>query len=184
MSDDVQGKLHGGVLWEKISWCFNLFTCLCCTNMGPKRDHQSFWTQMVWARNKTDCKSRHVFFEAYLVFMIRHFKLLSVSSKIAHDVLRNIAAPQRLMAPLVQITACRLFDDKLLSEPMLKYYQLDQMEHIWMAFDLVKCFHWNMQLKISSAKWRPFRLGLYVLRNKNVMRHTTITLATTFGLLK
>ena len=62
--------------------------------------------------------------------------------------------------------ACRLFGAKPSSEPMLPYCQLDPKECISLKFNLkFKSFHEKeMHFKMSSAKWRPFCLGLNVLR--------------------
>ena len=66
---------------------------------------------------------------------------------------------------LVQIMACRLFGGKPLSEPMMAVYEINLEEHISMKFNLkIKSFHSRKYLKMSSTKWRPFCLGLIVLR--------------------
>ena len=61
--------------------------------------------------------------------------------------------------------ACRLFGAKPLSEPIVDYYQLDPWEQISGKMDSkynnFSCR--KMNLKMSSAKWWPFCLGLDVL---------------------
>ena len=74
--------------------------------------------------------------------------------------LNDVYMHQLNIPKLVQIMACRLFSAKPLSEPMLRYSQLDPTEHIFQLN-----FIWNskvfiMHLKILSAKWQPFRLML------------------------
>ena len=61
------------------------------------------------------------------------------------------------MDPLM---ACRLFDVKPLSKPLLPYCQLDHEKHT------LKIFYsrFKMYLKLSSVKWHPFCLGRNVLR--------------------
>ena len=73
---------------------------------------------------------------------------------------------QHNMPTLLQIMACHLFSAKTLSGPMLPYCLLDPKEHFSLKFYFkFKSFHsrkctWEM----SSAKWRPFCLGLNALR--------------------
>ena len=73
---------------------------------------------------------------------------------------------QHNMPTLLQIMACHLFSAKTLSGPMLPYCLLDPKEHFSLTFYFkFKSFHsrkctWEM----SSAKWRPFCLGLNALR--------------------
>ena len=63
---------------------------------------------------------------------------------------------------LVKIMACRLFRAKPLSEPMLEYWWLDP--YLGTNFSEILIFSLKkMRLKVSSAKWRPFCLGLNVL---------------------
>ena len=58
-----------------------------------------------------------------------------------------------------QIMACRLFDAKLLSEPVLPYSHLDPKEHISVKFySNSKVSFQEMHLKMS-AKWLSFCLG-------------------------
>ena len=55
---------------------------------------------------------------------------------------------------------CRLFGAKSLSKPMLSYCQLDpQNKFQWHLIEIHKLSLSKMHPKISSAKWRPFRLG-------------------------
>ena len=56
--------------------------------------------------------------------------------------------------------ACRLVGAKPLSEPMLEYCQLDPWET---SIEIHTFSFKKIHLKISSAKWRPFYLGLNVL---------------------
>ena len=62
---------------------------------------------------------------------------------------------------LLQIMACRLFGAKPLSEPMLDYHQLDPWEQTvsesWIIIHNTKFVIKKMNLKISSAKWPPFK---------------------------
>ena len=70
-----------------------------------------------------------------------------------------------LVPSLIQITACRLLSDNPLSEPMMAYSQSDLKEHISINFFWSsKYFFKKIHLKMSSAKWRSFCLGLNVLR--------------------
>ena len=70
---------------------------------------------------------------------------------------------------LVQIIACRLFDAKPLSEPMLEHCQMDTYEQTWVKFfhRNLNIFIYKMRLKMSTAKWRPFRLSLDSLITHN-----------------
>ena len=65
---------------------------------------------------------------------------------------------QWIGSALVQIMACRLFSAKPLSKPMLGYCQLDPWEKNFS--EIITNFSFTkMQLKISSAKRRPFCPG-------------------------
>ena len=75
---------------------------------------------------------------------------------------------QHNMPIFVRKMACRLSGAKPLSEPMLPYCQLDPKEYNSVNF--YSTFK-RMHLKMPSAKWRPFCLGLHVLRNV-VTSHT------------
>ena len=59
--------------------------------------------------------------------------------------------------------ACRLFTTKPLSKPVITYYQLDSKDHNAIQYSKFKFSFTKIYLKISSAKWRPFGLGLNVL---------------------
>ena len=68
-------------------------------------------------------------------------------------------------APLVQIMACRLFGAKPQPEPMMTYCQLNHRSNFSEILFAIQTFSLNkMHFKLSSAKWRPFCLGLNVLR--------------------
>ena len=85
--------------------------------------------------------------------------MLRVNTLWSSDVYRQ----QYNIPTLFQIMACRLFDAKPLSEPMLPYCQLDPKEHISIKFHLkFKRKFKEMHLKMSSAKWRPLCLSLNV----------------------
>ena len=72
---------------------------------------------------------------------------------------------QHNLPSLVQIMACRLFGDKPLSEPMLPFYQSDTREHISVKLHLkFRFLIKKMHLKMLTAKWRPFYIGLNVLK--------------------
>ena len=65
---------------------------------------------------------------------------------------------------LIQIMACRLFDTKPISEPMLEYCQLDHWEQTLVKFySNSNIFIHKIHMKISSVKLRPFHVGLIVL---------------------
>ena len=72
--------------------------------------------------------------------------------------------------PLIQITACRRFATKPLSEPKLAYYWSNPWEQISVKFESqYDNFHMKkMNLNMSSPKWRPFCLDLNVLSLKCV----------------
>ena len=66
---------------------------------------------------------------------------------------------------LAQKMAYRLLGTKPLSEPMRPYCQLDPKEHN--SVKVRKFSFTELPLKMSSAKWQPFCLGL------NMLRYTT-----------
>ena len=67
--------------------------------------------------------------------------------------------------------ACRLVGAKPLSEPMLEYCSLDPYEQSSVKFKSeLKHFHTRKCLKMSSVKWRPFCLGLNVLKLLNISK--------------
>ena len=55
--------------------------------------------------------------------------------------------------------------DKPLSEPMLCYCQLDPKNSNQILFEIQKCQFMKMHLKMSSAEWRTFCLGLNVIKH-------------------
>ena len=78
---------------------------------------------------------------------IGHFKLKSMVAWSLDNSSRPSLVQIMACRPLVQITACRLFGAKPLSEPMPDYYPLDPWEHISVKFEW-KCnnFHWRKSL--------------------------------------
>ena len=65
---------------------------------------------------------------------------------------------------LLQIMACRLSGTKPLSEPVLPYCHLTLRNIFqWNLFKIRRFSFKEMHLKMLSAKWRPFCLGLNVL---------------------
>ena len=62
--------------------------------------------------------------------------------------------------------ACRLVSAKPLSEPMLEYCKLDPKEQSEILIEFQTLSFKKSCLKVSSAKWRPFCLGLNVLTAK------------------
>ena len=58
--------------------------------------------------------------------------------------------------------ACRLFDTKPLSEPMLAYCQSNHKEHVAEILFQTLWFH-KINLEISFAKWCPYSLRIIVL---------------------
>ena len=66
--------------------------------------------------------------------------------------------------------ACGLIGTKPLSEPMLDYCQLDPCEYFNENLINVQQFSLKeLHVKMSSAKWRPFCLGLNVLMAKYIL---------------
>ena len=71
---------------------------------------------------------------------------------------------QRYWSTFVQVVACHLFGSMPLPKPMLTYHQWDTKELVSVKIYSVCIFSFKrMHLKMSSAKYRPFRPGLYVL---------------------
>ena len=80
---------------------------------------------------------------------------------------------QWIGSALVQIMACRLFGAKSLSKPMLDYCWLDPSNKLQWNFNRNSyiCIQEN-PLKMSSGKWRPFCLGLNVLKCPDLLLYT------------
>ena len=105
-----------------------------------------------------------------LIYWCGLFRSLFISPLVKNCLTFNPLRPsdaymrQYNIPTLVQIMACRMLGAKPLSEPMLPYCQLGHKEHTCIS---VKSYLWCESFyprKCSSAKWRPFYLGLNVLR--------------------
>ena len=75
----------------------------------------------------------------------------------------------QISSALFEIMA-RLIVAKPLSEPSLVYCKFNPWEHISVKFKSeYHHFLWRKCLKISSAKWQPFRRGLHVSRTAHML---------------
>ena len=103
-----------------------------------------------------------VYYPSVFQFVLFHFDLSNT-----FDLIQLISPDCRIYirwwprSALVQVMACRLLGVKPLLEPMLTYYQLDLQEHTSVKLESKhKKFPFiKIQLKMSSAKWRPFCPG-------------------------
>ena len=82
--------------------------------------------------------------------------------------LNLIAAEWRIYASvnfpsLVKTMVCRLNGAKPQSEPMLEYYEFDPCEI------LIEMYHFSIKkVQMSPAEWRPFCIGLNVLKKSSL----------------